>query len=302
MDLPIQLDWWPLQQLQRHRLQQVFVCGNRLLPPVYSHIVNFPRLELPVRGIYENDIEVGDRVERVHLQPGMALFAAAKCWNLPEWKPGLELLSILFRKTQLGISLISAGQRPGSRIVSRKHSISGPFAGPIPHILSALTELQTMEGSAQTTTELIRALLCAVEDLLRQPPTQRVSHAHRLLEDIRGYIQGHHQYQITRDSVARQFGISPNHLSRLFQTHGGTTFSGYLTQTRIDRAKHLLRSYTLKLDDIAARCGYNDTPYFCHVFKRLTRCTPREYRLRTPGSGAAQGPHSDAPSWEDGPH
>ena len=101
-----------------------------------------------------------------------------------------------------------------------------------------------------------------------------------LLEDIRVFLQSNYQYEITRDSVAQHFGISPNHLSRLFQTHGHMTFSSYLTHVRIDRAKHLLRSYNLKLDDVAARCGYHDTPYFCHVFKHLTKCTPIEYRLK----------------------
>ena len=85
---------------------------------------------------------------------------------------------------------------------------------------------------------------------------------------------------ITRDSVAEQFGITPNHLSRLFQQRGQMTFSSYLTHVRIDRAKHLLRNYNLKLADIAARCGYNDTPYFCHVFKIITKSTPAGFRMK----------------------
>jgi YesN/AraC family two-component response regulator len=80
--------------------------------------------------------------------------------------------------------------------------------------------------------------------------------------------------------VAAQFGITPNHLSRLFQTHGHMTFSNYLTHVRIDRAKHLLQNYNLKLDEIAALCGYYDAPHFCHVFKRLTKTTPAEYRVK----------------------
>ena len=253
---------------------------------------NFPRLELPVTGVYENELEMGDRVERVRLRPGMALFAASNCWNLPEWKPGLELLSIMFGKTQWGISLVSARFRSYPKVEARKFSIDRPLTGPVPHILNALSELQAMNGAAQTMTELTRALIRSVEDLLKQPVHPPVRHAHRLLEDIRVFLQSHYQYEITRDSVAQQFGISPNHLSRLFQTHGHSTFSGYLTQVRIDRAKHLLRSYALKLDDIAARCGYNDTPYFCHVFKNLTKCTPTEYRLRTVPPGASPAPPS----------
>ena len=64
------------------------------------------------------------------------------------------------------------------------------------------------------------------------------------------------------------------------------TFSSYLTHVRIDRAKHLLRSYNLKLDDVAVRCGYHDTPYFCHVFKNLTKATPAEYRIKSPRNAA----------------
>ena len=136
------------------------------------------------------------------------------------------------------------------------------------------------EGSAAATVDLCNALVRCVEDLLRKPNAQPASQAQRLIEEIRTFLQSHYQYEITRDSVAAQFGISPNHLSRLFHTAGKTTFSAYLTQVRIERAKHLLKNYNLKLDDIAARCGYNDTPYFCHVFKNLTKITPKEFRLR----------------------
>jgi YesN/AraC family two-component response regulator len=92
------------------------------------------------------------------------------------------------------------------------------------------------------------------------------------------YLQNHYQHDITRDSVAQQFSVTPNHLSRLFQTHGSMTFNNYLTHVRINRGKYLLCNYNLKLDDIAVRCGFRDTPYFCRIFKRLTKMTPAEYR------------------------
>jgi transcriptional regulator GlxA family with amidase domain len=95
------------------------------------------------------------------------------------------------------------------------------------------------------------------------------------------FLQNHYQYDISRESVARQFNVSPTHLSRLFQAHGHMTFSNYLTYVRLDRAKHLLRSYNFKLDEVAERCGYHSTPYFCQTFKRFTKLTPAEYRTKS---------------------
>lgn len=280
MDSTAHADWWPERQLRKNPVRRVFVCGRHLNPPLYSHVVNFPRIEIPLRGIYLNQIESGECVEQVRLQPGTALFAPPNCWNLPEWQPGLELLCLLFGRTQLGVSLVSARTRGPMQVAVKKSSLPRPLTGPLPHLLSALAELPAADAHAHSHPEITRTIIRCVEELVQQPAPKPASRTMALLEDIRVFLQSNYQYEITRDSVAQHFGISPNHLSRLFQTHGHMTFSSYLTHVRIDRAKHLLRSYNLKLDDVAARCGYHDTPYFCHVFKHLTKCTPIEYRLK----------------------
>ena len=287
MSQPTNPDWWPARPLQRHPIQKVLACGHRLNPPLFSHVVNFPRLEIPLHGLYRNQIESGGEIANAVLRPGMALYAAPNCWNLPEWQPGLELLSIFFGRAQLNISLVSARSKNYPQLASQKYSLPRPISGPVPHLLIALAELHAEDEASPALTDLVRALVCCVENLLRQPVTRHGSRAQSLLEEIRVFLQSHYQYEITRDSVADQFGISPNHLSRLFQTHGRMTFSNYLTHVRIDRAKHLLRNYTLKLDDIAARCGYHDTPYFWHVFKKMTKTTPMAYRLKNRRSGPA---------------
>jgi AraC-like DNA-binding protein len=286
---PIIPDWWPARQLQRHPLREVVACGRRLNPPLFGHVVNFPRLEIPLHGIYRNQIEDKGEIVRIELSAGMALFAAANCWNLPEWRPGLELLGLSFGRTQINISLVSARSKNYPQLASQKLSLPRPIAGPVPHLLNALEELHADGGKNTALADVSRALLGCVETLMREPISRPGGRAQTLLEEVRVFLQGHYQYEITRDSVAAHFNITPNHLSRLFQTHGHITFSGYLTQVRTDRAKHLLCNYNLKLDDIAARCGYHDTPYFCHVFKKLTKLTPIEYRLKMRQKNPAAG-------------
>lgn len=287
MSHPINPAWWPARQLQRHSIQKVFACGHRLNPPLFSHVVNFPRLEIPLHGQFRNQIESGGEIANIALQPGMALFAAAGCWNLPEWRPGLELLSIFFGRTRLGIRIVSARTKKYPQLACEKYSLPRPISGPIPHLLIALAEATAEDQFNLALTDLVRSMLICVENLLRKPVTRPGGRAQTLLEEIRVFLQSHYQYDVTRDSVAAQFEVTPNHLSRLFQTHGRSTFSNYLTSVRIDRAKHLLRNYNLKLDDIAARCGYHDTPYFWHVFKKVTKTTPMAYRLKNRSSRPA---------------
>ncbi len=278
MSEPMNPDWWPVRALLRQPLREVRACGRRLNPPLFAHVVNFPRLEIPLHGVYRNQIESGGVETHVELLPGMALFAAPNCWNLPEWQPGLELLSLSFGRSQVNISLVSARSKNYPQLAAKKFSLPRPIAGPVPHLLNALDELHAEQHAAAALAKTAAALLWCVENLLRHPVAHAGGRAHSLLEEVRVFLQSHYQYEITRDSVAEHFNISPNHLSRLFQTHGRMTFSGYLTQVRIDRAKHLLTNYNLKLDDIAARCGYHDTPYFCHVFKKVAKATPMEFR------------------------
>jgi len=281
MTSPVPLAWWPERSLSDHPVSEVFVCGHQLHPPQYSHVVTFPRLEIPLQGCYENQIESNGRMLTVELRPGTALFAPANCWNLPAWRQKVELMSLLFGRKQLGISIVSAPGGRNRQMLAHKFSLPSPVTGPLPHLLQALLETPAGPETPAVLPELTRALIQCVKALVRESSGQATTgRAQGLLERVCVFLQGHYQYDITRESTARQFGVTPNHLSRLFQTHGSMTFSNYLTHVRIDRAKHLLCNYNLKLDEIAARCGYYDAPYFCRVFKRLTKSTPAEYRMR----------------------
>jgi len=272
-----QNSWWPTGLLQKHRLKEVFVCGRQLEPPVSSHVVNFPRIELPLTGCYENQIERGGVIGTVRLTPGMALFAPPNCWNLPTWRQPVRLMSLLFGKKQLGVSIVTvkAAARP---LLARKFSQPLPVTGLFPKILEAMIEAQIEGASQPVLTDLARALLTCVEERVLSPAAAETHPTKSLLEDVCVYLQNHYQYDISRDSVARQFNISPNYLSRIFQVQGHMTFSNYLMHVRTDRAKHLLTSYDLKLADVAERCGYRDLAYFCRVFRKLAKMTPTDYR------------------------
>jgi AraC-like DNA-binding protein len=280
---------WPEALLRRQNVDRVFVCGREVEPPVLSYVVNFPRLEVPLSGCYENQIESGQHVATVQLKPGDALFAPPNCWNLPTWRRPVRVLSLLFGRKQVGLSIVTSRNPAKPALMAEKFSQPRPLTGPVPKILEALLEVQTAGGPAPAYAGLVQALLHCLGEV-STGATEAIAPTKTLLEDACVYLQNHYQYDVTRESVAGEFGVSPNYLSRVFQLQGSMTFSGYLMHVRVDRAKHLLKSYNLKLDDIATRCGYHDTAYFCRVFKRLTKSTPAEFRAQHRLAAAAKPP------------
>ncbi len=268
----------PDELLRAQPVRRVYVCGRQLEPPALSHRVDFPRLELVLRGTYENLMEANKQAVTVRLKRGMALFAAPNCWNLPTWRRRVRLLSVLFGKRHIGISLVNGAGAGPPRLTARKFSLPRPLTGPLPKVLDAMLELQESGGPPAALPELARALLYCLRESLSQTHAQMPNPPKALLQSVCVFLQSHFQYDVTRASVARLFAVSPNYLSRVFQLHGHMTFSNYLRHVRINRAKYLLRSYPLKLDDVAARCGFRDTAYFCRVFKSLAATTPASYR------------------------
>lgn len=63
-------------------------------------------------------------------------------------------------------------------------------------------------------------------------------------------------------------------------------FNDYLNLVRINRAKFMLRNYSLTLKEVAANCGYGEVAYFCRIFKKITKETPTQYRGIQPESSA----------------
>lgn len=98
------------------------------------------------------------------------------------------------------------------------------------------------------------------------------------IQSVQHYIQEHYSENITLQTLANQFFLHPNYLSKLFQEKTGRNFIDYLTQVRIENAKKLLQNTYLRIYDICEMVGYESPKYFSKVFKELTGLTPKEYR------------------------
>jgi AraC-like DNA-binding protein len=266
--------------LINHKISKVYFADRNITPPMLAFVVNFPRITITIEGKNRMQIEQNNRIETIEPHPQHAVCIPPNCWNKPEWSTPTKILSILFGKRQTGFSLITTDGSGEENINAEKFAIPRPVTGVTEKILQSALELHRTNNTFKGFPQLIESLLHCCLLLITESRSQQRTKPQHLFQQICSFLQEHFQYEITRNSVAAQFDISPNHLSRLFRTEGNMTFSNYLTFVRIDRAKFMLINYDLTLNEITRRCGYSDIGYFCRVFKKVTRLTPTQYKHR----------------------
>ena len=101
---------------------------------------------------------------------------------------------------------------------------------------------------------------------------------HLVVRKAEGLIQEFYNTGITLDEIAGKLNITPEYLGTQFHKETGMTYSAYVKDYRITKAKELLISTNLKLYEIADKVGYQDPKYFSKVFREVTGQLPAEYR------------------------
>jgi two-component system response regulator YesN len=79
------------------------------------------------------------------------------------------------------------------------------------------------------------------------------------------------------ESFSEKYKMTPEYLSTLFAKETSMTFSNYLKNVRMKKAKELLDTTDLKIYEIACRVGYTEPKYFSKVFKEYTGLPAKQY-------------------------
>jgi len=174
------------------------------------------------------------------------------------------------------------------------NGIGGPldfiptFSTPDPflhEIVSALASPQIKDPAGNLFVESLLNAACArvlhsyasVRYRLSGPPRLTDDQLRRALD----YIQDHIREALDLGSIARAAGLSAFHFARLFKAATGDSPFKFVTRTRMERAKELLRKTRLPISDIAARVGYQQPSHFSARFRSVLGCRPDAYRKST---------------------
>jgi AraC-like DNA-binding protein len=107
------------------------------------------------------------------------------------------------------------------------------------------------------------------------PPPEDRAH---LAGEVLSLIKSSAQPSVNVSQAAAAFGVSRATLFRAFKNAGLRSPVEEIQAARIEKAKQLLASSTLKLSAVADICGFQDTKYFINSFKRITGKSPGAWR------------------------
>jgi AraC-like DNA-binding protein len=84
--------------------------------------------------------------------------------------------------------------------------------------------------------------------------------------------------KISIDDMASVANLSRFHFGRLFKESQGVSPGIFLNNLRMKNALKLIQTEVLSVKEISEICGFEDSSYFCKVFKKCFGTSPEKYR------------------------
>lgn len=103
-----------------------------------------------------------------------------------------------------------------------------------------------------------------------------------VITKARQFIREHHKEELSLGQVAAAVHTSVFYFCKLFRKTTGTTFTEFVSRTRVEAAKNLLLNPNLRVSEIAYEVGFQSLTHFNRVFKKIIGESPTDYRGRLP--------------------
>lgn len=115
-------------------------------------------------------------------------------------------------------------------------------------------------------------------DFILQIVNADIGESSEIIGKAKSYIKEHLNEEISVYSIAEMLYLTPTYFSKLFKNSTREGCNSYIIRKRMEKAKSLLETTSMKTGKIAALVGYKDTNYFSLAFKKQTGMAPTEFR------------------------
>lgn len=104
---------------------------------------------------------------------------------------------------------------------------------------------------------------------------------HPVVQEAIQILRQEIQHKLSLQDVAQRLHVHPAHLSRLFHQETEQTFSNYLCELRMRRARAMLAA-GMKVYEVASLNGYADPAYFSRAFRKYWGVSPEKFKTIEP--------------------
>ena len=249
-------------------------------PDEWYAVSDIPRFILVLSGVKPVECCIDGKVDTIELDPGDALYMEPYAWTSPHWNSAHTFLSIVFYHSYLRFLW---GRSEGDGVKPPPvhwHTSKGIDPAGF-HVLQALNQLAGFPSQRCAGRSLVESLLKLANIEVRASPDASAGKAYQSYRMLCDYLNSHAHEPLNRETVADQLGISPSHISRLFQEQGSASFSHHLLRLRMERAISLLQEHARTIKEVGYYCGYRNDSYFIRTFKSYHGVSPGDWRIRS---------------------
>ena len=238
-----------------------------------------PRLIIPLSGEKACSTIKNGKIKNSVLTPGKAIFIPAYCGFQPAWKVAHTMISIVYVRDYVRTLYIDNDGLHDPNGPDYWYHTSHGLEETGLLILRAMNKMSQnyMERSDQVY-HLFTALLRETIWELEHDQPEEQGKALNTYYEINEYLHDNFHLPVNRDSVCREFNITPGYLSCLYKRFSGESFHDCLNRLRMEKAAFLLKRFRSSVDETTLQCGFNDTGYFIKAFKKYYGVTPGKFQ------------------------
>ena len=165
-----------------------------------------------------------------------------------------------------------------------------PHGVVIPEIAAIFSKIRSFNGSELSTRLFFKSKIDELTAIIIQKAEEFRCIIHdmkiaasdkRAVARITEYANDHLSQNFLLSELAAEAYMSVSKFKYVFKAVTGQTFSGYITQKKMEKACELLTHSNLYVAEIAYRLGYKNAGSFSVQFKNYTGVLPSEYRTHS---------------------
>ena len=202
-------------------------------------------------------------------------FAGLSCPILSFYKDESSVYTILFAQPDNGIENFIKNFQQG--ILVKNGCLVSIF-----YIFTALDDIaaafQSVTSCTERLGENLEGIILQAAGGNEQYQLSPSRNYEKYMSQLRKFVQNNLEQPLTRDILAQELGISPNHLSVVVHFCTGHSLKSFITRERMRHGRELLRATDLSIGEIGVICGYESAAYFSKVYRDTYGLTPRDER------------------------